>query len=99
MMNSFEYAGGNELDATESLRVSLRREIVPKDACRARATIKLKRMKLMPIMKPRPHEPATESPTLTSASFEDLVREMLVRLGEDPNAKASPPRPNASTRP
>jgi GTP cyclohydrolase I len=25
-----------------------------------------------------------ESPTLTSASFEDLVREMLVRLGEDP---------------
>ena len=26
----------------------------------------------------------TETPTLTSASFEDLVREMLVRLGEDP---------------
>jgi len=26
----------------------------------------------------------TEAPTLTSASFEDLVREMLVRLGEDP---------------
>jgi GTP cyclohydrolase I len=26
----------------------------------------------------------TESSTLTSASFEDLVREMLVRLGEDP---------------
>jgi GTP cyclohydrolase I len=25
-----------------------------------------------------------ETPTLTSASFEDLVREMLVRLGEDP---------------
>ena len=25
-----------------------------------------------------------EAPTLTSASFEDLVREMLVRLGEDP---------------
>jgi GTP cyclohydrolase IA len=25
-----------------------------------------------------------ESPTLTSASFEDLVREMIVRLGEDP---------------
>jgi GTP cyclohydrolase I len=27
---------------------------------------------------------AVENPTLTSASFEDLVREMLVRLGEDP---------------
>ncbi|HEX8924748.1 MAG TPA: GTP cyclohydrolase I FolE [Terriglobales bacterium] len=26
----------------------------------------------------------TESPTLTSATYEDLVREMLVRLGEDP---------------
>jgi len=27
----------------------------------------------------------TESPTLTSASFEDLVHEMIVRLGEDPD--------------
>src|SRR5271163_2650780 len=27
---------------------------------------------------------STEHPTLTSASFEDLVQEMLVRLGEDP---------------
>src|SRR5690242_20087596 len=27
----------------------------------------------------------TESPTLTTASYEDLVREMIVRLGEDPN--------------
>jgi GTP cyclohydrolase IA len=26
----------------------------------------------------------TETPSVTSASFEDLVREMLVRLGEDP---------------
>ena len=26
-----------------------------------------------------------ESPTLTSASFEELAREMLVRLGEDPD--------------
>ncbi len=25
-----------------------------------------------------------ESPTVTSASFEELVREMIVRLGEDP---------------
>ena len=29
-------------------------------------------------------KPLTEIPTLTSASFEDLVREMIVRLGEDP---------------
>ena len=28
-------------------------------------------------------KPATEPTTLTSASFEDLVREMIVRLGED----------------
>ncbi|HEY4661117.1 MAG TPA: GTP cyclohydrolase I FolE, partial [Terriglobales bacterium] len=28
--------------------------------------------------------PRIETPTLTSASFEDLVREMIVRLGEDP---------------
>ena len=28
--------------------------------------------------------PKVETPTLTSATFEDLVREMLVRLGEDP---------------
>jgi len=27
---------------------------------------------------------AVENPTLTSSSFEELVREMLVRLGEDP---------------
>ena len=26
-----------------------------------------------------------ETPTLTGATFEDLVREMIVRLGEDPN--------------
>jgi GTP cyclohydrolase I len=29
-------------------------------------------------------KPLTEPATLTSASFEELVREMLVRLGEDP---------------
>lgn len=28
--------------------------------------------------------PQIETPTLTSATFEDLVREILVRLGEDP---------------
>ncbi len=28
--------------------------------------------------------PQVETPTLTSATFEDLVREVLVRLGEDP---------------
>lgn len=30
-------------------------------------------------------EPKLETPTLTSASYADLVREMLVRLGEDPS--------------
>src|SRR5215472_6076113 len=31
------------------------------------------------------NEKGKDSPTLTSASYEDLVREMLVRLGEDPS--------------
>jgi len=31
-----------------------------------------------------PMKPITEPATLTSATFEDLVKEMLVRLGEDP---------------
>src|ERR1700727_1668213 len=35
-------------------------------------------------MKPTPLEQTKEPTTLTSASFEDLVHEMLVRLGEDP---------------
>ncbi len=30
-------------------------------------------------------KPVIESPTLTTASFEELAREMLVRLGEQPN--------------
>jgi GTP cyclohydrolase IA len=30
-------------------------------------------------------KPSVESETLTSATFDDLVREMIVRLGEDPN--------------
>src|SRR5580693_7785609 len=35
-------------------------------------------------MNPTPLE-RTEQASLTSARFEDLVQEMLVRLGEDPN--------------
>lgn len=35
-----------------------------------------------------------ETPTLTSASFEDLVREMLVRLGEDPAREGLVRTPN-----
>jgi GTP cyclohydrolase IA len=35
-----------------------------------------------------------ETPTLTSASFEDLVREMLVRLGEDPGREGLVHTPN-----
>jgi GTP cyclohydrolase I len=33
---------------------------------------------------PMPPKLESETPTLTSATFEELVREMLVRLGEDP---------------
>jgi GTP cyclohydrolase IA len=36
-------------------------------------------------MKSIPAEKSRELTTLTSASYEDLVREMLVRLGEDPS--------------
>jgi GTP cyclohydrolase IA len=34
---------------------------------------------------PNTMNPTTEQPTITSASFEDLIQEMIVRLGEDPN--------------
>jgi GTP cyclohydrolase I len=45
-------------------------------------------------MKPAELEKSNEVPTLTSASYEDLVREMLVRLGEDPSREglASTPK-------
>ncbi len=32
-----------------------------------------------------PMKDTIETPTLTSASFEELAREMLVRVGEDPD--------------
>ena len=35
-----------------------------------------------------------EAPTLTSATFEDLVREMIVRLGEDPTREGLTRTPN-----
>jgi GTP cyclohydrolase IA len=35
-----------------------------------------------------------ETPTLTSASFEDLVQEMIVRLGEDPTREGLARTPN-----
>jgi GTP cyclohydrolase I len=38
--------------------------------------------------------PSVETPTLTSASFEDLVREMIVRLGEDPAREGLVRTPN-----
>ena len=37
---------------------------------------------------------STEIPTLTSASFEELVREMIVRLGEDPGREGLTRTPN-----
>src|SRR6266403_1541843 len=35
-----------------------------------------------------PMKSTTEPNTLTSATYEDLVREMIVRLGEDPDPEA-----------
>ncbi len=37
---------------------------------------------------------ATEIPTVTSASFEDLMKEILVRLGEDPEREGLKNTPN-----
>jgi len=37
---------------------------------------------------------ATETPTLTSASFEELVKEMIVRLGEEPSREGLLSTPN-----
>ena len=42
--------------------------------------------------------PSVETPTLTSASFEDLVREMIVRLGEDPAREGLVRTPNRVRR-
>jgi len=39
-------------------------------------------------------KPSVETPTITSASFEDLVREMIVRLGEDPEREGLVRTPN-----
>jgi GTP cyclohydrolase IA len=39
-------------------------------------------------------KPTTEIATLTSASFEDLVHEMIVRLGEDPGREGLTRTPN-----
>src|ERR1700684_2568386 len=38
--------------------------------------------------------PSVETATLTGASFEDLVREMIVRLGEDPTREGLVRTPN-----
>jgi GTP cyclohydrolase I len=38
--------------------------------------------------------PSVETPTVTNASFEDLVREILVRLGEDPQREGLVRTPN-----
>ena len=40
----------------------------------------------------------TETNTLTSATYEDLVREMLVRLGEDPDREGLIKTPNRVAR-
>ena len=42
--------------------------------------------------------PSVESTTLTSASFEELAREMLIRLGEDPAREGLLRTPNRMHR-
>lgn len=42
--------------------------------------------------------PSVETSSLTSASFEDLVREMIVRLGEDPTREGLVRTPNRVQR-
>jgi GTP cyclohydrolase IA len=49
-------------------------------------------------MKPAPLEHEKETPTLTSATFEDLVREMIVRLGEDPTREGLTATPERVTK-
>ncbi|MFZ0731866.1 MAG: GTP cyclohydrolase I FolE [Candidatus Sulfotelmatobacter sp.] len=52
-------------------------------------------------MTPSQLEKAKEPATLTSATYEDLVREMLIRLGEDPNREgltATPERVHKAMR-
>ena len=39
-------------------------------------------------------KPTLETPTLTSATFEDLMKEILVRLGEDPDREGLQNTPN-----
>ena len=48
-------------------------------------------------MKTVPPEKSKELTTLTSASYEDLVREMIVRLGEDPSREGLAATPQRFT--
>src|SRR5258706_2740517 len=41
-----------------------------------------------------PMKTTTEPNTLTSATYEELVREMIVRLGEDPDREGLSPTPS-----
>ncbi len=49
-------------------------------------------------MKKDSHSELIEAPTLTSASLEELVREMIVRLGEDPAREGLVRTPNRVQR-
>ncbi|MEY2413947.1 MAG: cyclohydrolase [Acidobacteriaceae bacterium] len=49
-------------------------------------------------MKKDSHSELIDAPTLTSASLEDLVREMIVRLGEDPAREGLVRTPNRVQR-
>jgi len=74
--------------ATNRRIVILRSAFCSEEHCspltRARNAVPKGKAKNQNVMKTVPGEKAKELPTLTSASYEELVREMLVRLGEDP---------------
>jgi GTP cyclohydrolase I len=61
------------------------------------ADFKLRNYQITQLFNPRNQEtmpPSVETSTLTEASFEDLVREMIVRLGEDPTREGLVRTPN-----
>jgi GTP cyclohydrolase I len=61
------------------------------------ADFKLRNYQITQFLNPRNQEtmpPSVETSTLTEASFEDLVREMIVRLGEDPTREGLVRTPN-----
>src|ERR1019366_7719330 len=88
MRTSCESVGGNEPRAAARRPVILRRVLCaegPMQLADSATRMCNRRGRSSRPMKPAPTEQTKVPTTLTSATYEDLVREMLVRLGEDPN--------------